>query len=720
MSKIINVRSAITLLLIFCIFLAGNNSVSVLGQSGEDNTQIIPSNLVPITPENADQLQPIARLGHGAANQFKWTDDGNYLLVQGSKALWRFDARDWNAEPQIIRPEASDIRFILNSDINYDGSMVVTDNGNELSAHWMIEPYTSFFVGEQLPRVVKFSPDGRLATASEDNVVRLRMPSTDDSLIEFENLHEIPSSIAFSLDGLLMATVENHLVVLWNTQTGESIGSFQVAPRLHTAIAFSPDGSQIVIAVQPAADAPPETVGVFDLATYEEITRLVGPDRSVSELSFSGDGERLLVSSDTTTLLYDTTTMSQIDMPDPVGRLRNAQFSPDGSFIAGALNGEVYIFDGNDFSLIAKPPFFGIGGNVAFSPNNAYFAWHGGSTTSIIDLASGQEFARYDGAQFLSFASDSLAILTTRDGEVIWWDFANGLIPHQIKAADEAITLYYSEDQSRFVTGTWAGDIKVWDSATFEPVFSHVTPERLNGRTRLSADGRYAIAEASFAYFVWDVETGALITSDDELGLSYEINRAGTILVSQPPDGDTITVADLVSGTIRHTFQVSPTRQVILFHQNDQLLSISSGQFSGGDGIIYFYDVETGEEITTFPFEGEPYLASFSPNNDLISIYGDTSENVVLQLWDYESSQLLYTIAGVPHATTLEYNVDQSLFITGAGTVPAYLFDAGTGEEIKEFVGQGSGAVHYLFSPDETFIVTVNADGTTWLWGIQG
>ena len=108
MSKIINFRSTISLLLIFCVLLAGSNTSQVSGQSGGDDTQLIPSNFAPITPENADQLQPIARLGHGAANQFKWSDDGNYLLVQSFKSLLRFDARDWNAEPQIIRPEAPD------------------------------------------------------------------------------------------------------------------------------------------------------------------------------------------------------------------------------------------------------------------------------------------------------------------------------------------------------------------------------------------------------------------------------------------------------------------------------------------------------------------------------------------------------------------------------------------------------------------------------------
>jgi hypothetical protein len=58
--------------------------------------------LVPITPENADQVTALAVLGRGWINDITWSPDGAWLAVTGSAGVWLHDAADFDAEPRLI------------------------------------------------------------------------------------------------------------------------------------------------------------------------------------------------------------------------------------------------------------------------------------------------------------------------------------------------------------------------------------------------------------------------------------------------------------------------------------------------------------------------------------------------------------------------------------------------------------------------------------------
>jgi WD40 repeat protein len=97
---------------------------------------------------------------------------------------------------------------------------------------------------------VTFSPDGKtIASASEDQTVRLWDSSTGSLIRELTGHTGIVTSAAFSPDGKTIASgSEDKTVRLWESLTGRSVGELTGHAGAVTAVTFSPDGKTIASA----------------------------------------------------------------------------------------------------------------------------------------------------------------------------------------------------------------------------------------------------------------------------------------------------------------------------------------------------------------------------------------------------------------------------------------------------------------------------------------
>jgi WD40 repeat protein len=98
---------------------------------------------------------------------------------------------------------------------------------------------------------VAFGPDGaRLATGSDDQMVKVWDVATGRELRTFQGKKDRVRSMAISPDGTRMATgSENNTVTLWDVVSGQELRTFQGKKQLTFPIfslAFSPDGTRLV------------------------------------------------------------------------------------------------------------------------------------------------------------------------------------------------------------------------------------------------------------------------------------------------------------------------------------------------------------------------------------------------------------------------------------------------------------------------------------------
>jgi hypothetical protein len=142
---------------------------------------------------------------------------------------------------------------------------------------------------DRLVSSVAFHPDGgRIASGSEDKMVRVWDARTGKELLTLTGHGDPVRGVAFSPDGGRIASgSDDKTVKVWDTGTGQEALTLMGHAGGITSVAFSPDGMRL------ASGSLDKTVKVWDARTGKELLTLTGHAGGVTSVAFSPDGGRI-------------------------------------------------------------------------------------------------------------------------------------------------------------------------------------------------------------------------------------------------------------------------------------------------------------------------------------------------------------------------------------------------------------------------------------------
>jgi WD40 repeat protein len=297
------------------------------------------------------------------------------------------------------------------------------------------------------------------------------------------------------------------------------------------------------------------------------------------------------------------------------------------------------------------------------------------------------------------------------------WDLETGLEVRRFNGhADWISALAFSPDGKTAISGSIDETAIYWDLESGEPLQHMVNPsdpveERYVNAAVFSPNGKLALISQWWSANLWDLDTGELIRAYEghnqtirELAFSPD----GTLGVSG--HGGEVWVFDIETGKVLEYFQHRGVAKDLIFNADGRSIIVA-----GAD--VYIFQLNQGPEIARFevaaamPASGVPD-ATYSPDGRKILA---TSVDGPLYYWDLESQQEILRIELPFRAREVAFtpNGDSALVTFWDGNV--ILFDLTSGAEIMRLGGDDNPLRHQ----DIVDAVAISPDGTKALTGAQ-
>ena len=160
--------------------------------------------------------------------------------------------------------------------------------------------------------------------------------------------------------------------------------------------------------------------------------------------------------------------------------------------------------------------------------------------------------------------------------------------------------------------------------------------------------------------------------------------------------------------TLEHTAEV----RSVSFSPDGSLLAAGAS-----NGVIFVWDIDTGEMVEALTGHGGIISLSFSPDGSLLAA-GSFDSRVFV--WDVETGENVETLAGhTDGARSVLFSPDGSLLTAGTGDGVVFVWDGDTGEIVETLVGHTGWVESMAFTPDGSLLASGSYDGTVKLWDID-
>ncbi|MDH4176701.1 MAG: hypothetical protein OEV72_03905, partial [Thermoleophilia bacterium] len=535
---------------------------------------------------------------------------------------------------------------------------------------------------------------------------------------------------------LLAAAVVGGLLALVQRGEAREAATAQLAQRLgaQALVEEDLDLSLLLSRQAVAIDDSPQTRGYL-LAALQRSPAAIGIMHGsggtsvLRGLAVSPDGQTLAVAdSEVGLLLFDTTTIEQIDKATNALTAEAVAFSPDGATVAFGGTGYIGLVDAGTRERLADARIDGGAARIEFSADGSRLVvvesrGEAGPASIVVRDAStlrpigspirpdgfgGTYLAEYWTEPAVALTPDGRSLVVASPaGELGWWDLASGEQTRSLEIPRGQYALALSPDGLTAAVGLASG-IELIDVRTAEVRQARGALPSAPLWLAFSPDGKTVVSTSiSGTVTVWDAE--ALIPIETLRGHSRAVQQPafspdGKMLYTASHDGNVI--AWDMSGDRRlgraFTFAddggaewLWPDWHPAVFSPDGKLIAVGLT----GDGIGL-------REATTLRAAGAPLSGTGEVNDLAFTPDGRTlvavAEGGIATIWDVVSRSLRASVGVGSNPVGVSINADGTAF-AAAGGDGVTVRDVETGAALSA-VGDGDLAGDVAFSPTEPLV----------------
>jgi len=406
------------------------------------------------------------------------------------------------------------------------------EDGEETVRLWRAS--TGEPIGEPLTHrwgvaAVAFSRNGqRVLTGGEDHTAQVWDATTGERVGGILQHQDAVRSVAFSPDGQTLLTgSDDRTARLWEAATGSSIGQALEQQGPVRFVAFDRDGHTVLTA------GSDRTARLWEVMVAPPFIREFRHKAQVMALAFSPDGRTIVAGTDSNQAWrWQTATGKRLGPPL---RARGSSvwavaFSNDGkAILTGDRDGVARLWDAATGHLVQKfkhPRGHRVRG-VAFSPDGRTVLTGGGGLVTthaetakgealLWDTVTGQQRGQpleQDGVVWaVAFGPDGkTCAVASEDGRVRLYDVASRRRPYELPALHQSrvVTLAFSANGDRLLTGSVDGTARLWKTSTGEPIGEPLAHQGTVWAVAFSRDGRTVVTSGTDRVArLWDSATG--------------------------------------------------------------------------------------------------------------------------------------------------------------------------------------------------------------------